>query len=86
MKLAVTIREAKFDIELLDTPTTRALLKPFQEESWAIGIRKGNTELREKVNAFLKEFRSQGGFEELGDRYLKEQKEAFRSMGYPFYF
>ena len=66
--------------------TTRALLKPFQEESWAIGIRKGNTELREKVNAFLKEFRSKGGFEELGDRYLKEQKEAFRSMGYPFYF
>lgn len=66
--------------------TTRALLKPFQEESWAIGIRKGNTELREKVNAFLKEFRSRGGFEELGDRYLKEQKEAFRSMGYPFYF
>ena len=66
--------------------TTRAILKPFQEESWAIGIRKGNTELRDKVNAFLKAFRSRGGFEELGDRYLKEQKEAFRSMGYPFYF
>jgi polar amino acid transport system substrate-binding protein len=66
--------------------TTRALLKPFQEESWAIGIRKGNTELRQKVNGFLKEFRSRAGFEELGDRYLKEQKEAFRRMGYPFYF
>jgi len=66
--------------------TTRPLLKPFQEESWAVGIRKGDIELREKVNAFLKEFRAGGGFEELGDRYLKEQKEAFRSMGYPFYF
>lgn len=66
--------------------TTRPLLRPFQEESWAVGIRKGDSELREKVNAFLKEFRVRGGFEELGDRYLKEQKEAFRSMGYPFYF
>lgn len=66
--------------------STRPILKPFQEESWAVGLRKGNTELAVKVNAFLKEFRVQGGFEALGDRYLKEQKEAFRQMGYPFYF
>ena len=52
----------------------------------AIGVRTGNVELLQKVNRFLKEFRAQGGFEELGDRYLKEQKEAFRQMGYPFYF
>ena len=66
--------------------TTRALLKPFQEESWAIGVRKGDTALLRQVNEFLKEFRAQGGFEELGNRYLKEQKEAFRRLGYPFYF
>jgi polar amino acid transport system substrate-binding protein len=66
--------------------TTRPLLKPFQEESWAIGVRKGNTELVRQVNEFLKEFRTKNGFEELGDRYLKEQKEAFRQMGHPFYF
>ncbi len=66
--------------------TTRPLLQPFQEESWAIGVRKDNVELVQKVNQFLKAFRAQGGFEELGDRYLKEQKEAFRQMGYPFYF
>jgi polar amino acid transport system substrate-binding protein len=66
--------------------TTRPLLKPFQEESWSIGVRKGNTELLQQVNAFLKQFRAKGGFEELGDRYLKEQKEAFRQLGYPFYF
>ena len=62
------------------------MLKPFQEESWAIGIRKGNPELVQKVNAFLKEFRARGGFDELGDRYLQEQKRAFRQMGIPFYF
>ena len=66
--------------------TTRPLLKPFQEESWSIGVRKGDAALLQKVNQFLKEFRAQGGFEVLGDRYLKEQKEAFRQLGYPFYF
>jgi polar amino acid transport system substrate-binding protein len=66
--------------------TTRPLLQPFQEESWSIGVRKGNTELLGQVNEFLKAFRAKGGFEELGDRYLKEQKEAFRQLGYPFYF
>lgn len=66
--------------------TTRPILKPFQEESWAIGLRQDDTVLREAVNHFLKEYREHGGFEQLGDRYLKEQKEAFRKLGYPFYF
>ncbi len=66
--------------------TTRAILQPFQQESWAIGIRQGNDELREKVNSFLKTFREQGGFEKLGDKHLKEQKEAFQKLGFPFYF
>ncbi|WP_318556519.1 transporter substrate-binding domain-containing protein [Geobacter anodireducens] len=65
--------------------TTRAILEPFQKESWAVGIRKGNDDLRTKVNAFLADFRKKGGFETLGDKYLKEQKEAFRKLGYPFY-
>jgi polar amino acid transport system substrate-binding protein len=66
--------------------TTRPILNPFKEESWAIGVRKGNDELLAKVNAFLADFRAKNGFDALGDRYLKEQKEAFRKMGYPFYF
>ena len=66
--------------------TTRAILTPFQTESWAIGIRKGNENLREEVNRFLRDYRASGGFEKLGDRYLKEQKGAFRKQGIPFYF
>jgi polar amino acid transport system substrate-binding protein len=66
--------------------TTRALLKPFQQESWAIGLRQDDHGLRHQVNLFLKDFKSRGGFEQLGDRYLKEQKESFRKMGDPFYF
>jgi polar amino acid transport system substrate-binding protein len=66
--------------------STRGLLAPFQHESWAIGIRKGNTALETQVNAFLKDFRAKHGFDALGDKYLKADKEAFRKMGFPFYF
>jgi polar amino acid transport system substrate-binding protein len=66
--------------------TTRALLKPFQEESWAIGIRKGNLALETQVNAFLADFKAHQGFDALGDKYLKADKEAFKEMGFPFYF
>lgn len=66
--------------------TTRALLIPFREESWAVAVRKGNNDLLKKVNAFLADYRSHGGFEKLGDRWLPEQKEAFKKLGYPFYF
>jgi polar amino acid transport system substrate-binding protein len=66
--------------------TTRPLLQPFQKESWAIGLRQNDTELRGKVNQFLQDYKAKGGFEKLGDRYLSEQKEAFKKLGYPFYF
>lgn len=66
--------------------TTRAILKPFKEEAWAVGIRKGDDELRRQVNAFLAEFRSKKGFEALGDKYLKDEKHAFREQGIPFFF
>ncbi|MBK1876341.1 transporter substrate-binding domain-containing protein [Pelagicoccus mobilis] len=66
--------------------TTRPILKPFKTEHWAIGIRKGNQELVNSVNAFLTKFKADGGFEELGDRYLSEEKKAFKELGYPFLF
>lgn len=65
--------------------TTRAVLEPFQKESWAVGIRKGDDELRAQVNAFLQDYREKGGFERLGDRYLKEMKEEFERLGYSFF-
>jgi len=65
--------------------TTRAILKPFQTESWAIGIRKGNSDLKGKINRFLADFRRAGGFDRLGDRYLRDEKEAFRRLGFPFF-
>jgi polar amino acid transport system substrate-binding protein len=64
--------------------TTRGLLKPFVEESWAIGIAKGNDVLREQVNGFLDEFRKENGFAKLGDQYLKEEKKFLEAAGIPF--
>jgi polar amino acid transport system substrate-binding protein len=66
--------------------TTRALLKPFTHESWAIGMRKNNEGLESKVNSFIADFRKQGGFERLGDKYLLEQKQAFKKLNIPFIF
>ncbi|MDD2580764.1 MAG: transporter substrate-binding domain-containing protein [Desulfuromonadaceae bacterium] len=65
--------------------TTKAILKPFQRESWAIGIRKGNDPLKKRINVFLKQYRASGGFEKLGDTWLKEQKQQFKRLGYPFF-
>ena len=65
---------------------TVALLEPVKKESWAIAIRPGDTALRDQVNRFLGDFRSSGGFDRLGDKYLKDQKEAFAKAGIPFYF
>jgi polar amino acid transport system substrate-binding protein len=66
--------------------TTRPLLAPFQQESWAIGLRKGDDALRRDVNAFLAQTRAEGGFERIGDRWLKAEKEQFHALGFPFLF
>lgn len=65
--------------------TTRAILTPFQQEAWAIGIRKGNDELKSKINEFLKDYRIRGGFDRLADTYLNEMKAEFKRLGYPFF-
>ncbi len=66
--------------------TTRALLNPVQKENWAVGLKLNNDALRDQINGFLKSYRASGGFEQLGDKYLGEQKAAFKEQGQPFYF
>ncbi len=64
--------------------TTRGLLTPFVEESWALGVAKGHAELLGQVNAFLDEFRKEDGFGKLGERYLKDEKKFLEAQGIPF--
>ncbi|MDA1041093.1 MAG: transporter substrate-binding domain-containing protein [Planctomycetota bacterium] len=66
--------------------TTRAILQPFREETWAVGLRPGDEPLRSDINKFLKAFRESGGFEKLGDEFLPEEKASFKAQGIPFYF
>ncbi len=66
--------------------TTKAILTPFKEEFWAIGIRKGNSELKKSVDEFLINFKQAKGFEVLGDKFLKEEKDYFQKNHIPFYF
>jgi polar amino acid transport system substrate-binding protein len=66
--------------------TTRAVLEPFREETWAIGLRQGDEDLRRRINEFLAAFRTAGGFERLGDEFLPEEKAYFKAHGLPFYF
>ncbi|MEM1443310.1 MAG: transporter substrate-binding domain-containing protein [Verrucomicrobiota bacterium] len=65
---------------------TRPILNPIREETWAIGMRQGEEDFHAQVNAFLKEYREAGKFDELATRYMAEQKAAFESMGVPFIF
>jgi polar amino acid transport system substrate-binding protein len=64
--------------------STRALLTPFTEEPWAIGVAKDNEKLLSEVNSFLETFRTQGGFQNLGDQYLKDEKAMLQAAGIPF--
>ena len=64
--------------------TTRAVLQPFREETWAVGLRKGDDDLQRRVNEFLESFRAAGGFDRLADEFLADEKAAFKAQGIPF--
>jgi polar amino acid transport system substrate-binding protein len=66
--------------------TTRAELKPVRIEQWAIGLKQGQPQLREQINAFLKAFREKHGFEPLAQKYLAKERTFMREQGIPFVF
>lgn len=66
--------------------TTKVNLKPFQKEYWAMGVKKGNVELLNSINQFLKKYHAEGAFDALAEKYLPGQKKAFNEMGVPFAF
>jgi polar amino acid transport system substrate-binding protein len=67
--------------------TTRAIFIPFQDtEKWGVAVKKGNTELLNQINAFIPEFTNNGGFDDLSEKYLKEEKKAFGELGFKWFF
>lgn len=66
--------------------TTRANLASFQNEYWAIGVSKDNPDLLEKINEFLKNYKNEGNFEKLAEKYLSKELATFKEQGIPFIF
>lgn len=71
----------------LHEDTTKAVFIPFQDkEQWGAAVQKGNTELLEQFNAFLAEYKEKGGFEELSEKYMPEEKKMFEELGFIWFF
>ncbi len=71
----------------LNAEITEAILIPFQDsESWGMAVKKDNEELLGSINDFIAEYKSNDGFDELTDRYMKEEKETFDALGFPWFF
>jgi polar amino acid transport system substrate-binding protein len=67
--------------------TTVAVLEPLPNtKGWGIALEKGNDDLREKINAFLKEAQEDGTFQEIRDNYLQDKIKEFESYGLEFFF
>jgi len=54
-------------------------------EEWGAAFKK-NSELTSKFNAFLVKFTEEGGFADLIEKHLKEEKKTFDEMGFTFFF
>ena len=66
--------------------TTKPLfLSGQQSEGWGAAFPK-DSELTQKFNDFLVEFRADGGFDRLTQQFLAEEKELFDSYGFDFFF
>lgn len=67
--------------------TTDAIFIPFQDvESWGVAVKKGNTELVDQLNTFIDQYTADGGFDELTEKYLSEEKTAFDELGFQWFF
>lgn len=67
--------------------TTTAIFIPFQNvESWGVAVKKGNTELLTQLNTFIDKYTADGGFEELTEKYLSDEKSAFDELGFQWFF
>ncbi|MBN2628727.1 MAG: transporter substrate-binding domain-containing protein [Spirochaetales bacterium] len=96
---ALEVSQGKADAFIYDGLTTFELQKKFPDTTrvnlenlpgtlggWGMAMKEGNTELKEKVDAFILEYRKNGGFEQLEKKYLAEMKQVFDEAGLPSFF
>lgn len=76
-----------YDTWKANEATTKANLTPIDSKmNWGVGIRKEDAALTEKVNTFIDDYKKNGGFDKLADKYLSEKKKTFEELGIPFFF
>ena len=68
--------------------TTRVILAsiPGTDAGWGFAFNEDSDDLREQANAFIRQYRANGGFDALGDKWLSEIKAVFEEQGVPFFF
>lgn len=67
--------------------TTRTILDPLPNtKGWGIAMRKGENELRNQINDFIKKAKTDGTYDKIRETYLKEKMEEFQQYGLEFFF
>ena len=67
--------------------TTTAVFIPFQDkDNWGVAVQEGNKELLEQLNSFIADYTAEGGFDELSEKWLSEEKKAFDELGFKWFF
>lgn len=67
--------------------TTRAILEPLPNtKGWGIALRKGEDELKEQLNAFIEQAKTDGTYDEIRETYLQEKMQEFQEYGLDFFF
>ncbi len=55
-------------------------------EDWGMVVKQGNTELLSQINDFIKDYKDKGGFDEITNKYMAEEKQVFDELGFPWFF
>ncbi|MEG0235125.1 transporter substrate-binding domain-containing protein [Cetobacterium sp.] len=71
-----------------NSESTTPLLAQFETESqpWAVAYRKGEEDLGAQIDEFIIEYKANGGFNKLADKYLGEERAFFTEKNVPFFF
>lgn len=67
--------------------TTRVVMEALPNtKGWGIAVQKGNKELLDQINAFLKKAKTDGTFDKIRETYLKDKVEEFKQYNLEFFF
>ena len=67
--------------------STRAILEPLPNtKGWGVAMRKGNDELRKKINEFIRTAKKDGTYDRIREKHLQNKIEKFEKYGLDFFF